>query len=621
MRRFLAYLGLGLVVFSVGFGCDGEIGSKLDRPNILWIIAEDASPHIGCYGHKYVKTPYLDALASEGIRFTNAFVTSPICSPSRSAMITGLYPTTLGSHNHKSQTIDQDGGGNKLYYDSYKLPAEIPLISDLFKQAGYYTCNGEGSSAKKPGKTDYNFLERNDYYDGADWKQRPLDKPFFAQIQLRGGKNRIKASERLIKAAELPPYYPDNAIQRKDWASYLASWEATDREVGKIIADLKREGVYENTVIFFFTDHGMNHLRGKQFLYDEGIQVPLIIRLPENRKAGSVEDHLVLHIDVGVSSLALAGIPLPENVHGKNLFKEDEPPRDYIISARDRSDETPEIIRCLRTRQFKYIRNFMSYLSHTQPNQHKDKKMIMKNMRELYAVGKLTELQSFIFKKTRPPEELYNIEIDPHETQNLAYDPQYQETVSDLREKLYHWMEETGDLGLIPEPILEDLGKERGNKYFVSQENSKTGQVMQLIRCIEAGENQDINALRRSLGSDDPSEQYWAAKWLGILKDQKSIESLKLMTSGKIPALRIASNLALWQISHDEKYIQGLVDEIDNPNLTVGLYAMNAIEQTEVLNDLIYNAADRAFRSEYDFTHRCGRRLLAKFKKVKQTQK
>ena len=612
-RRFLMSSGLGLAGLSVGFNCRGNPRPKLERPNILWIVVEDASPHIGCYGHKYVETPFLDALASEGIRFTNAFVTSPICSPSRSAMITGLYPTTLGSHNHKSQTMDQDGGGNKLYYDSYRLPAEIPLIGDLFKQAGYFTCNGEGASAKKPGKTDYNFLEKSDYYDGADWKKCPLDKPFFAQIQFRGGKIRIEASERLVQAAELPPYYPDNAIQRKDWASYLASWEATDREVGRIIADLKREGVYENTAIFFFTDHGMNHLRGKQFLYDEGINVPLIIRLPASRNAGSVEDNLVLHMDVGASSLALSGIPIPEHFQSKNLFKEDEPPRDYIIAARDRSDETPEIIRCVRTRKYKYIRNFMSYLSHTQPNQHKDKKLIMTNMRELYAEGKLTELQGFIFQKTRPPEELYNIEIDPYETQNLADDPQYRGTVSDLREKLYNWMEATGDLGLIPEPILEDLGKERGNKYFVSQEIANSDRIRRLIECIEAGENQDVNALRGSLGTNDPVEQYWAAKWLGLLKDQKSIESLKLMTSDKVPALRIASKLALWQISQDEKYIQGLIDEIDDPNLTVGLYAMNAIEQTEVLNELIYNAADRAFRSEYDFTHRCGRRLLTKF--------
>ncbi|MEX0641379.1 MAG: sulfatase [Pirellulales bacterium] len=332
-------------------------GASADRPNIVWIIAEDASPHIGCYGETTIRTPHLDQLAKEGVKFTHAFVTSPVCSPSRSAMVSGMYPTTLGAHNHRSQVTTDKGKGNRLYYDSFRLPETIQLIPELLAQAGYFVVNG-GAGKDDYDKEDYNFVH-DKLYRGKHWTDRAEGQPFFAQIQLHGGKNRgVKVANPVSPAAvTLPPYYADDPVLRTDWAQYLNSWIASDNDVGTIIDQLRDEGVLDNTVVFFWTDHGISHLRGKQFLYDEGIHVPLIVRFPRGERAGTLRDDLVMQIDVAATSLDLAGIPIPQYVQGKSIFSPDYRPREEVFSARDRCDETVDTIRSVRTPKFKYILN------------------------------------------------------------------------------------------------------------------------------------------------------------------------------------------------------------------------------------------------------------------------
>jgi arylsulfatase A-like enzyme len=581
------------------------------RPNILWILAEDASPHISCYGETAIKTPNLDTLAAESVRFENAFVTCPVCSPSRSAMVTGVYQTTLGAHNHRSQRIDGKGGGNTTYYDTYRLPDTFPMISDLFRQAGYYTCNGSGPSANRAGKTDYNFVNAIAPYDGNDWRECPKEKSFFAQIQLTGGKDR--KSKIKSQSFSLPPYYPDHPVLREDWSTYLASWLRQDREIGQIIKNLREKGALDNTVIFYLTDHGISHMRGKQFLYEEGIHVPLIVRYPNGFQAGTVRKDLVLHIDLAATSLALAGLPIPEHLQGRDLFTKNYKSRDFIVAARDRCDETIDIIRCLRTQRFKYIHNFMSYRPHTQFNQYKDGKEIVKTMRQLQADGKLNALQSRIFNSTRSAEELYDLQQDPNETINLANDIQYKKVLSELRTRLYDWMEETGDLGLIPEPILEDWGREFGNKCFILQETPHSQLVRRLIRVIEAGEKGDFKILRGLLDSDNSCERYWAATYLGHHRDTEARHSLKKRTTDKVAAVRVAALLALCRLEDPEEFLKPLIDEIDHPNHIVGMYAMNAIEQTGLLNNRVAEAAEKAIKSNYDFIRRYGNRLQSKF--------
>ena len=320
-------------------------GKASPPPNIVWIVIEDASSHIGCYGETLIKTPHIDRMAREGIRCKNAFVTSPVCSSSRSAMVSGMYQTTLGVHNHRSQTSSGKGGGNAAYYDSYKVPKSVKLIPELFRDAGYYVTNKS--------KTDYNFIPTSKLYHGSDWKKAPADQAIFAQFQLSGGKNRKAKSQADPDRVVLPPYYPDHSVLRQDWAKYLDSWVKTDEEVGRILGDLKKGGRLDSTAVFLWTDHGVTHLRGKQFLYEEGIRVPMIIRLPKKQRAGTERDDLIEHIDVAACSLSLADIKIPDYVQGRDFLAADYKPRKFVFAARDRCDETVDILRCVRDSHYK----------------------------------------------------------------------------------------------------------------------------------------------------------------------------------------------------------------------------------------------------------------------------
>lgn len=604
MRISIAFVVLTFVILA-GIG---DTSLEAARPNILWICVEDASPHIGCYGETTIKTPRLDKLAAGGVRFDNAFVTCPVCSPSRSAMVSGMYQTTLGAHNHRSQNPADKAGGNEAFYDSYRLPSEIKLVPELFAEAGYYVVNGG------TGKTDYNFITRDGMYAGKDWKGRRPDQPFFAQVQLRGGKFRKAKVATPVDPADvqLPPYYPDDPVIREDWAEYLNSWQQVDLEVGELLDRLTAEGIADSTAVFFWTDHGISHLRGKQFLYDEGIRVPLIVRLPGAARPGQVRTDLVSHIDIAAASLGVAGIPVPDYIQGRPLFAEDHQPREFIFAARDRCDETVDAIRCIRTPRYKYIRNFLADVSHMQPNQYKDGKAITQRMRLLLADGKLNELQSRIFADHRPPDELYDLQADPHETVNLATRPEHAKLLAELRERLYATMAETRDVGLIPEPILEVEGRRLGSKYLVGQQDEHPRRVRRIVATIEAGERHDASALAAALRSEDPAVRYWAAAGIGNSGERTLAGELSMCLADDSPAVQVAAAKALCQLGETRPALDRLASLLDHENLIVGFYAIRAFEQLDKLAGPKFADIRRANHSDYDSTQRIAKRLTAK---------
>ena len=428
------------------------------RPNILWIIVDDMSANFSCYGEKLIETPHVDRLAREGTKFSHAFVTAPVCSPCRSALITGCYQTTIGAHHHRS------GRGTKKIH----LPTGVEPVPAIFRRAGYYTCIGGPQAESKSGlgKTDYNFEWDKSIYNANDWAGRAPGQPFFMQVQLHGGKyrgndNNPKWTEQTLSELGsatrpddmvLPPYYPRDPVLLKDWAQYLDCVRFTDKQVGDVLARLEREGILESTVVIFMTDHGISHARGKQFLYDEGTHVPLVMRGP-GIELGKVRDDLVEHIDLAATSLGLAGIAIPQAMQGHDLLAADYQPRDAVFAARDRCDETVEHLRSVRTNKFKYIRNYLNERPHLQPNQYKDGKKIVQKLRELHAAGQLNELQEkLLFSPTRPREELYDLEADPFELTNLADNPAYKTQLEELRGRLAKWESETNDQGRQPEP-------------------------------------------------------------------------------------------------------------------------------------------------------------------------
>jgi arylsulfatase A-like enzyme len=438
----------------------GTLSAAPKQPNILWIIVDDMSAQFSSYGETLIETPNVDRLAREGTKFTKAFVTAPVCSTCRSAFITGMYQTSIGAQHHRS------GRGEK----KIRLPEGVRPVPELFKEAGYYTSVGGWPNRKgRLGKTDYNFEWDEKMYDGNDWSGRKKGQPFFAQIQTPGGKLRggtTEACEAFAQRMEktlgsrtkpedvhLAPYYPRDPVLLHDWAAYLDSVRETDRVVGEILARLKKEGDLENTLVIFMTDHGISHARGKQFMYEEGLHVPLVVAGPGIAK-GKVRKDLVEHIDIAAISLAAAGIKIPETMEARDVFAKDYQPREAVFAARDRCDETVEHLRSVRTGRYKYIRNFLHQRPMLQPNAYKDHKSIYIALRKANKEGKLSAMQKkLLFAPTRPKEELYDLLHDPFELNNLAAAAAHKATLEDLRGRLDKWIVDTGDKGNAPEPV------------------------------------------------------------------------------------------------------------------------------------------------------------------------
>lgn len=448
-----------------------ELGKN--NPNILWIYLEDTNAWMSCYGDNVIKTPNIDALAQRGVRFNRAYMPSAVCTPTRSALITGMYQTSIGAHEHYS-SFSVWRGNEMENWEANHLG--IRTLPEIFKAAGYYTFN--------EGKNHYNFVFSNeDLYDrkgengfkgakdGTEWTGRAEDQPFFGQIQLRGGK-RGDAPKRTDPAnVAVPPYYPDHPVYRKEIAHHYDTILKMDEILGKIIKRLKEDGLYENTIVFFFSDHGMKLPRHKQFLYEGGIRVPLIVAGP-GIKSNQVRDDLVSGIDISATTLAAAEIDIPDHMQGQNMLASDFH-RDYIVSARDRCDFTIDRIRAVVTKRYKYIRNFMTDKPYLQPQYRSDWETF-KLLEKLHKEGKLNEIQSRFVSDERPAEELYDLEKDPHETNNLvhSYKREHAMALAKVRSILHRWIIETDDKGRFPESnqalkaVIDRWGDKAVNKEY-----------------------------------------------------------------------------------------------------------------------------------------------------------
>lgn len=424
------------------------------RPNILWLIAEDFSPDLACYGAQQVWTPNLDRLAAEGVRYTRAFATAPVCSASRSAFMTGMYQTSIGAHNHRSHRDD-----------GYRLPPGVKVLTDWLRPAGYFTANirelPAGFGFRGTGKTDWNFAYEGKPFDSDKWEDLKSHQPFYAQVNFQETHRAFKAPPRAEPSLVLlPPYYPDHPVTREDWARYLDAASELDRKIGLILDQLEKDGLAENTVVVFLADHGQAHVRAKQFCYDSGLRIPLIIRWPKQLprpvtfKPGTVNGRIVEAIDLASSALAWAGVKKPESMQGRVFLGDHpEPPRPYAFGARDRCDETVFRFRTARDARYRYIRNFTPDRPFLQPNEYKERQYPVWNLlKQLDAEGKLSAPQQFLTAPTMPPEELYDLETDPDEVVNLVHSPAHQDVLQRMRAALARWIEESNDQGRVFEP-------------------------------------------------------------------------------------------------------------------------------------------------------------------------
>lgn len=426
--------------------------AKNKQPNVLWISAEDISPSLGCYGDSYAITPRLDQLANEGVRFNRCFTHAGVCAISRSGLITGMYPIAIGSQHMRSQIV---------------LPSHVKAFPEYLRAAGYWTTNRS--------KTDYNFPPPKAAWDenspqSRDWRGRAAGQPFFSVINLtttHESQIRGKFGETLHDPAkaQLPPYIPDTPVTRRDWARYADLLTTLDQQVAAILDQLSVDGLANDTIVFFWGDHGQGLSRGKRWLYDSGTRTPLIIRWPGKLGVGSVCEDLVCFLDFAPTMLRLAGIEIPAHLHGKVLPPIEELKsangsrpsavgREFIFGHRDRMDETYDLIRSARDTRFKYLRNFAPERPYAQNITYMNQMPTMKEWRRLNAEGKLTGASALHFRATKPVEELFDTESDPHEVVNLAERPEHAETLKRMRAALERWQEEIGDSGLTPEPLL-----------------------------------------------------------------------------------------------------------------------------------------------------------------------
>ncbi len=552
------------------------------RPNFLWISCEDTGPQLGCYGDPHAITPTLDRLAGQGVRYTSAHTVAGVCAPSRSGIITGMYPSTLGSQYMRCRI---------------ELPDFVHCFPEYLRRAGYYCTNNV--------KTDYNFAPPPKAWDElsnkAHWRTRAKGQPFFSvfnivcthegQVRMRGAAHeanvaRLKPTERQDPARlALPPYYPDTPECRRDWANYYELITAMDYQASDRLRELEQDGLLEDTIVFFWGDHGAGLERAKRWLYEASTHVPLIVRIPEKfRLSGqgapaTTDARLVSFIDLAPTMLNLAGVEVPRHMQGQAFLGPKLPaPRRHVFAARDRMDERYDLLRAVSDGRYRYIRNFEPWTPWTQPLTYAEHGNVRKEMRRLAREGKLTGPARDYMADHKPVEELYDVREDPWCIRNLAGADAHRQTQARLRRTLDEWMIETRDLALIPEPVVAERGARFGSRYAILRQ---PGAEAYLKRLRAAADGAGVDPR-------DPDEaiRYWAAMWMAHGCD-KSPERLREAMRDQSATVRVAAA----RFVADAAAIALLEKELANANEWVRLRAATALDELGVASPALRAAA------------------------------
>jgi N-sulfoglucosamine sulfohydrolase len=548
------------IAASVGLtACSREPGP----PNVLWITVEDMSPNLGAWGDEYARTPNLDRLAAESVRYTHAFATAPVCSPSRSTLITGVYATSLGTQRLRSR---------------FPIPDTIRGFPSYLRAAGYYTSNNV--------KTDYNTADEprlieeswDESSETAHWRNRAEDQPFFAvfndltthqsrsmswsyeefqeEVQSRLSDDEIHEPA----AAPVPPYYPDTPVVRRTIARYYDCITAMDKDVGRILAELEEDGLAGDTIVVFFSDHGAGLPRHKRVLYDSGTNVPLLVRFPEKYRhlapagPGETVDRLVSFVDFPPAMLSLVGLEIPQYMQGTAfLGPATGKPRPRVFGARDRIDEAYDLARSVRDQEYLYIRNYMPHLSWNQPSWYSDQAEIRREIDRLAEEGRLEGPQLAYAAPTRPREELYLVREDPQQLRNLVYSDEHRDALSAMRRELERWIRETHDVGFLPEAEAWARLGDR-TPYDVARDEEAYPQARITGAAALVGREDALEEQTELLRDPDPAVRYWAAVGLraSVRSSDESRDALRAALSDESAVVRIAAAAALARHGQDE---------------------------------------------------------------------
>lgn len=591
----LKYWAAGLAVLS--FFPSGNVMSQNKTteklPNILWITSEDNSPFLGCYGDKFATTPNLDKMASVGFRYTHAYANCPVCAPSRNTIITGVYAASNGNEHMRS---------------TYKKSETIKAYSELLREAGYYCINNS--------KTDYNCsnIDPNLVWDEssgkAHYKNRPAGKPFFAVFNLMvSHESQIQTwtpTEQLRHKPEevvLPPYHPDTKEMRHDWAQYYDKVEDMDTQVGKLLAELEESGEAENTIIFYYSDHGGVLARSKRYIFETGTWVPFIVRIPEKykylypaEKPGSTVDRMISFVDLAPTLLSIAQAPKPGYLQGNSFLGEKLPDeKEFIHMTRGRMDERIDMCRAVRDKKFRYIRNYMPFRIYLQHLDFLFQAVSAQSWEDAFFANKCNELQSVPFR-TKPVEELYDTENDPWEVRNLANDPKYQDVLKRMRKENHDWMAQIKDAGLIPE---SEYLKRSGNASMYDYMHSASCPFNELLEAAELATLPEANvaAYRKLLKNKDSALRYWGVTGLLIHKDKakQAIAELKTALNDESSSVATLAAETLAGLGEKELANRTYVRILTDPNYQMPdrNFAFNSIDAINFKSPEIVEAAKK----------------------------
>lgn len=434
-----------------------------NRPNILWISLEDTSPRFGCYGDPLARTPNIDKLAAEGTLYRNAFAVAGVCSPSRSAIITGMYPTSIGTHHMRTEHTNPFTPELPTPYFAVP-PAHVKTFTEYLRAEGYFCTNNF--------KTDYQFASPLTAWDEdgmeAHWRHREPGQPFFAVFNHIGTHESSMWSDMIRRRfypedvlnrplctdpdrVVVPPYLPDTPKSRESLAKYYDLIAEADEFVGKLLRQLEEDGLADNTIVFLWSDHGEGLPRAKRWPYDAGIRIPLIVRWPGMPEPGQTSEQLVSLIDLGPTVLSIAGAAVPHHLQGQPFLGAQARPRTYVFATRDRYDESYDMIRAARDKRFKYIRNYYPETPYVQWIKFSHQHPMFQELWRLRLSGRLEGEPGLFMQDRRPAEELYDCDSDPYELRNLAGDPAYREELQRLRDALDDWRGRYDVWGDVPE--------------------------------------------------------------------------------------------------------------------------------------------------------------------------
>jgi uncharacterized sulfatase len=550
------------------------------RPNILWITCEDTGPHLGCYGDSYSVTPNLDALAGKGVIYRNAWSNAPVCAPARTTIISGMFPPSTGSEHMRSMT---------------RLPAGMKMYPAYLGEAGYYTTNNN--------KEDYNLEKEGVVWSEsstkAHWRNRKPGQPFFAifnfttthESQVRRRPYTLVHDPAKVR---IPAYHPDTPEVRHDWAQYYDNITTMDGQAGDVLKQLEADGLAADTIVFFYGDHGPGIARSKRWPYNSGLHVPLIVYIPpkfrhlapKDYKPGGRIDRLVGFVDLAPTLLSLAGVKPPAHLQGSAFLGEHIGPEpEYQFGFRGRMDERYDLVRSVRDKRYVYLRQYMPHKIYGQFIAYLFETPTTQVWRKLYDEGKLKPPRTYFWEK-KPPEELYDLESDRDEVNNLARSPQHQAILNRLRKAQRDFALKIRDVGFLPEDEIHSRAK--GSTPYEVGHDPRRYPMERVLKTAEVASSLDAGAtpaLVKALEDADSAVRFWAAMGLRM-REQAGVKAgggaLRKAVDDSSPSVRVvaAEALGLYGEAVDlDKILQTLVSlaEPGKNSVFVCMLAWNAI--------------------------------------------